>query len=260
MRSMNAYEKIVRDLLESDDPKVVAAVKRMLPHVELVYGGIRFSVAPSLNYTEYSLWKIGRPPEHKAINYLQKLFAGRNVVVVDVGANVGLFSLPLVPSAANTSQFVLLEPNPDVFFRLKENVSNNHLPNVKLVRCAVSDVVGSATLYLDPRGNEGAARLGRVFDQKSSSIKVATRTMTDIIDEFGLGHIDLIKVDVEGFEDRVLASYLRGGSGRNVDRIYVEVAHNELWVTDLFGLLHSSGFKQEATFGENILFKRNLVR
>lgn len=128
---------------------------------------------------------------------------------VDVGAHAGIHTLRMA-RLASRGLVVACEPNPAVFERLRGNVELNRLTNVRLHRVALLDTSGETALYVpDPRSasNEGAASLSSRGADGAEVLPVSVRTTTldELMDaEPGPG-VDVIKIDVEGFEAAVLA-------------------------------------------------------
>jgi len=118
-------------------------------------------------------------------------------VFVDVGANVGYFTLLASTLGARV---IAYEPTPSVFARLKENVALNNLEDVQLVNSAVMDKPGVLSLHIsadDPEANS-------LFGNESQSVQVPAVTLDDDLNARGIDHVDLLKIDAEGAESFVL--------------------------------------------------------
>lgn len=135
--------------------------------------------------------------------------------VLDVGANIGIFSLEAGRSVGNHGMVVAIEPEPTNLELLKRNITENSCTNVSIIQAAVSDSTGSANLVLDP-SNSGTHVLERHEDaplhpnsevplalNTHHQIEVQTITASEAASVLG-GHIRLMKVDVEGFEPAVI--------------------------------------------------------
>lgn len=224
-----------------------------LPLTRMHYGDLDLLVAPSHNYTEFILWRRGRPPEHRATQHLRGLFQGQSATVVDVGANAGIFSLPIAKATEDDAIFVLIEPNPEMTARLRANVALNTLLNVRIEEVAVGDEVGEARLHFSPNGNPGEARLGVSFADDAGGIDVPVTTLPEIARQHGISEIDLLKVDVEGLEDRVILPVL-SAPDLTARRIYFEDSHSEHWGENVVEALRQAGYAEEARFGDNALY------
>jgi len=130
---------------------------------------------------------------------------------IDVGANIGAFTLIMARQVGETGRVLAIEPYPFVAERLVENLSLNRMLNVQVVMCALADRSKTATLYVpDPKWpNQGVASLSPVRgSQLVSQIEVQCFTLDDLLEKLDwTERLDLMKIDVEGHE----MSVLRGG-------------------------------------------------
>lgn len=237
-----------------DKPWIRKQIQSLLPPTRIAWAGCKFVVHPSDNFTEFRMWELGRPPEFAATEALAERLRGKSSTIVDVGANAGAFSLPIL-KAGRAAQAVFVEPNPVMRARLQRNIVLNRMRNAHVVDCAIGAEAGVAELQFPKNGNLGQARVGVAYEAGDVGIEVAVRPLADVVAEAGLHAIDLLKVDVEGLEDRVICPYL-AGDGPKPQMIYVEIAHDGVWEMPLLDDLAAAGYTQTETFGENALFER----
>lgn len=120
-------------------------------------------------------------------------------VVVDVGANIGAFTIPL---ARRAKTVIAIEPSPQVLPFLKENVKLNHLANVTVVECAASAHGDSSVdFYVPPQDHFGMGSSAPQFNVRP--ITVPARQLDEILADHGVSKVDVVKVDVEGYEAHV---------------------------------------------------------
>ena len=122
-----------------------------------------------------------------------------NAVIVDIGANIGVFSIYAVYGKNN--KIFAYEPAPENFKLLQENISLNKLDGkVKLFNLGVGARSGSRPLYLSasPLHSFYAAA------ENQRAIEVNCITLGDIFTQNGLDRIDLLKLDCEGAEFEIL--------------------------------------------------------
>jgi FkbM family methyltransferase len=129
--------------------------------------------------------------------YLMKLLE-RGMVVVDIGANVGYYTLLAAEKVGGHGKVFAFEPEPSRYALLEKNVRVNGLKNVILVQKAVSNKPGAARLYLDPRHNKADHRLFDSSDGRES-VAVETTSLDDFFKDKGL-LIHVIKMDIQGAE------------------------------------------------------------
>jgi len=161
-------------------------------------------------YISESLLINGKWDEPTA-NWLLSQYYNCNPIFIDLGANIGFFSVLAGSSSVKFKAILALEPDSNNFMLLKENLTLNGLDNVKAYQLAISDHDGHADLFLSPT-NQGDHRLsGDNTQLNGKSVKVNTVTLTNFLE----AHLDseqlesplLIKIDVQGSE----AAVLRGG-------------------------------------------------
>jgi FkbM family methyltransferase len=128
-------------------------------------------------------------------------------VFVDVGANLGLFTVLAARRVGPGGRVLAFEPSPRAFRRLQENVALNGFTNVACHRVALSDRGGQATLTVSADGHEAWSSLARPAKGAAFAAEtVPTAAWDDFTREHGLlGRVALMKIDVEGWESRVLA-------------------------------------------------------
>ncbi len=132
--------------------------------------------------------------------------------VFDVGANVGQFAT-LIHDHCDTSRINLhcFEPGSEAFSQLSSKY--REIPNVRLNNVAFGAEQGTATLYSDVPASGLSSLTKRDlshFDRSMDlSQQVDVRTIDDYCDEHDIPHIHLLKIDVEGHEQDVLAGASR---------------------------------------------------
>ncbi len=127
-------------------------------------------------------------------------------VVVDIGANIGYYTLVFARAVGPAGHVVAFEPDPDNFRLLAHNLRSNGYRNVTLVPSAVSDRAGSASLFLSAE-NKGDHRLYDSHDGRQSRT-VSTVTVDEVLARCD-GPIDLVKMDIQGAEAKALEGMRR---------------------------------------------------
>lgn len=128
---------------------------------------------------------------------------------VDVGANVGGYSLFVAALAGSHARILAIEPQAEIFERLVFNVRQNPFGTIKGLECAIADQDGPITLFVDPANRgETSMRYVNVHSQRLA-VKVPAKALRTVLDEEGLDRLDALKIDVEGAEDLILESFFR---------------------------------------------------
>jgi FkbM family methyltransferase len=139
-----------------------------------------------------------------------KAFLRRGDTFVDVGANIGLFAVMAGRYVGPEGRVLAFEPGSRAFARLQANVALNRLPSVECYRTALSD--GNATLPM--KVSLGAFDAWNSFGGPTAGSEFVVETVPCVAwDAFAranglVGRVTMIKIDVEGWETRVL----RGGT------------------------------------------------
>jgi FkbM family methyltransferase len=149
-------------------------------------------------------------------------------IFVDVGANIGYFTLLAAKCVGVTGKVVAIEPMPEIFQHLSEHVAANSLQNVKLVNEAAvgPGAAGTVTLYWGGNANIGStSMLSR--GEPSRSATAAARPLASILTDDECRRARVIKIDVEGVEaEAVRGLGLESGRFRDDLELVVEVSHD----------------------------------
>jgi FkbM family methyltransferase len=150
-----------------------------------------------------------------------KSISKNSAIMVDVGANMGYFSLLFLANSKN-SILIAYEPSPNVFLLLKNNITINGFQNVALLNnYAVSNK--SETLLFD-NNNPNQSGWGHI----SVNFGIPVQAVS-LDDEFYESNnvIDILKIDVEGFEFNVLNGAYKLLSMHRIKNIFFEI-NNEM--------------------------------
>jgi FkbM family methyltransferase len=126
-------------------------------------------------------------------------------VCVDVGANLGYFSILMSQLVGKRGRIIAFEPMPDTVQTLRENIDVNRLENVIVIEAAASDKSGSVQLLSG--ASERAAKTASMVGYRLEGPARTTLARSLCIDDYFAGSTpfpDLIKIDVEGAELVVL--------------------------------------------------------
>ena len=121
------------------------------------------------------------------------------MVVLDIGANVGYYSLFAARLAGEKGRIFSFEPAPDNFALLVRNIEVNGFKNIVPLQQAVSNKTGKGTLFLSKETD--LHHLGT--PDENGTISVVTVTVDEFVKKTGC-RVDMIKIDVEGWEMAVL--------------------------------------------------------
>lgn len=162
-------------------------------------------------------------------------------VFVDVGANVGTFALVLARQVGTTGKVVAIEPHPLTFARLSFNHAASKAAQVRLVQAAAGDSDGELMIE-SGGGNLGATHVV-TGTAGTDAIKVPSLRLTRILEEAGVTEVDSLKIDVEGFEDRVLIGFFRDAPPSLWPRaVVIEHLSQDEWRQDCIADMIARGY------------------
>jgi len=124
--------------------------------------------------------------------------------VFDVGANIGLYTLMAAARLHGRGEVHSFEPNPTVFRWLLRNTHRNGFTNAHLISVAACDFDGEANFYLPQNGAWTNGSMIEGFTEQLQTLSIEARRLDTYCSKAGVRRIDLIKIDAEGAELRVL--------------------------------------------------------
>lgn len=133
--------------------------------------------------------------------YVKKIFVvKKDDIIIDVGAHIGTYTIPLALQIGNNGKVIALEPNDKNADILEKNISINKLSNVILVRKAAAKQAGMLNLRLtsDPM----LSMISTDTDIDATSVK--TTDLDSLVDDLSVRRVDWLKIDAEGFELEIL--------------------------------------------------------
>jgi FkbM family methyltransferase len=190
------------------------------------------------------------------LNFLLGSVQGRPSTFIDIGANSGLYSMFLAFHMYPGSKVIAVEPNPEMCERIASNTSLLRERgfaqgvSIDIQPLALGDASGE--LYLNLGHGLGPALLQ---NQKSErSVRVSVETLLQLCEDKGVEQIDAMKIDVEGYEDRVLLPFLSGAERRLLPRALVlETAHRDAWGQDVVAPFLAAGYRMTGQTRSNLL-------
>lgn len=169
--------------------------------------------------------------------------------VVDVGAHVGYYTLLAARCVGPTGRVYAFEPEPGNYGLLQANVALNAYAHVEAFPDAVADAIGESAMFLSglDSGRHSFYRNGVTSGRR---VPVRIVTLDAVLERLGHPAIDLVKIDVEGGEPRVLQG-MGALLARGLPRLLIELAPCELAAAGatpqaLMDRLRALGFRIQA--------------
>jgi len=123
-------------------------------------------------------------------------FVFDDLVVVDIGANIGTFSLWIYDRA---KEIYAIEPVKEVLDCLNETIKDNNLTKIKTYQLAIGDKT-----YLGTMREEGDSHGGGWSIDPQGGYPVEIMSLGRFFEKEGIEHADIVKIDVEGAEESIL--------------------------------------------------------
>lgn len=141
--------------------------------------------------------------EKEETNYVSSVLK-KGDIFIDIGANVGLFSLIASKAVGSTGKVISFEPSPSTFKRLDQNIQLNNLSTIDHRNIGLSDKTDELVFFVSKTGYDAWNSFARREDILEDSILVPVSTIDLELKEVDKSKIKLIKIDVEGWEKFVL--------------------------------------------------------
>lgn len=128
-----------------------------------------------------------------------------SMVIADIGANMGYYSLIAAKLVGGRGKVYAFEPDPTNYDLLVANIHANNFTNIIPIQRVVSNKAETVKLFLD-RGNSGAHTLceSNIQTDRSGFVEVEAITLDAYFNGEGNSRVDFIKMDVQGAEGRVI--------------------------------------------------------
>ena len=174
---------------------------------------------------------------------------------VDVGANVGTYALPLARHVGANGRVIAIEPHPVTHARLAFNRSSSGLTQVTLVAAAAGHFDGELMIETDG-DNLGASHIV-TGNAASNAIRVPSLRLQRILGDAGVDHVDALKIDVEGYEDRVLTGFFKDAPPSLWPRaVVIEHLSQSEWLDDCIADMRARGYAEAGKTRSNALLVR----
>lgn len=214
-----------------------------------------FGDIPRILFMEQHLVDVEKSFEYDTLelfrNYLKP-----DSVVIDIGANIGLFSLLASNYIKDGGKVYAIEPSSSTYSNLVKNISLNNAKNVYPFKIALSNIVGEAKLGIPSNAMEQqfSDSFNRIVDESLSKVAsesievIECNTLDNFVKENQIQKIDVIKIDVEGAELLCFQGGEKILSSKNKPIIIFECFENHCKdfghrVFDVLLCLHNYGYE-----------------
>ncbi len=179
-------------------------------------------------------------------------------VFLDIGGNAGVFSL-YVASRMRSGRILIAEPQPRMVQRLETNLALNpelgERLDVSVLKCAIGGTTpGTLTLSIPESAGQASARPV----DGAPTLDVPVIPMKTTLEQAGIDRLDLLKLDVEGYEDNVIFPFFETAPEALWPRaIVMECCHARRWERNCDTLLNACGYRVVRKDRTNMMLLRD---
>ena len=180
------------------------------------------------------------------ISFLKKTLKKDNVFI-DIGANIGAYSLIASKLVEKTGMVIAFEPVNTINKMLIENIMMNDLTNITVEKKAVYDQNTNLELFISNEQNMGMSSILNHSHESGEKQKIEAITLDNYVQLKKLAKIDLVKIDIEGAEIHALKG-MKQSLVKFKPTLIIEISD---------GILENSSVKSNAIY--DFLFDLNYV-
>lgn len=212
------------------------------------------------NYSEkkyvFTPWRYDCAEREALVNALP-----HDGVFIDIGANVGLYTLTAAGALGDNGRILAFEPNPPTLQRLNVNLeaanrTGKEWPEINVLNVGIADENSERLLQID-EDNLGACSIAK-SGQSGAEEKIQCRLLLEVLQEHKIAGIDALKIDIEGAEDIALVPFIKQADDSLLPKLILIENSQDKWSEDLFGLLSEKGYERIIKTRLNSVLKRNL--
>lgn len=199
LRTLTHKTILQRGVFRPTMTRLIMALGRPL---DITFRGCCYRIGGSSNLIEYGL--LTRPSyNHVEIDFLSDAVKGGGVML-DIGSNVGLYSLPIARAAGPDGRVIAIDANHDMVRHIGFNATASGIDTVSVVHCAVGDSEGRVDLEI----LKDDVAIVNVVESATGSIDM--RPLLRILADENVARVSAIKIDIEGHEDKALVPFFQG--------------------------------------------------
>lgn len=169
--------------------------------IDVTFRDCKFRIEGRNNLIEYGI--LTRPTYNgQEIDFLSEVVKNGGVAV-DIGCNIGIYSVSLGKAAGPNGRVVGIDANQEMIRHLEYNAKASDLDNVTGINMAVGKSTGRVDLSI----RKDDVAIVRVIENDDGAVQMLP--LLQIVQDAGLTRIDALKIDIEGHEDLALVPFLQ---------------------------------------------------
>ena len=218
--------------------------------VDIRYYGLNFRLKPLDNTIDSKMLFSSKRREERELKIISHHLADGGVFV-DIGANIGYYALNAALLGAK--KVIAIEPNPKILARLNDNIALNNLSsNIAVHDVAVGDKKGVAKLTIADSDFGSSSIVDHSVGARHISVPILP--LFEILKTEAVEVVSIIKIDIEGMEDRALFPYFEAIKPENYPKLIVmEDGINSHWERDILSWLLANGYNSTKRTRGNVM-------
>ena len=195
------------------------------------YEGKLFKLYPLDNSIDGKIILNSKKLEKKELFYLKNLKKSSPSIFFDIGANSGFYSI--MTSNFGFTKIYSFEPLNKMINRLKDNIKLNNLENlIEIIKFPIGESNRFANIYKSDNNLGGTSLL--CSNQRIKESKLEMITLLSFVNQRNINQIDAIKIDIEGYEDRVLDNFFNNSPKTLYPQlIIIEHTSSNEWLSNI---------------------------
>tara|TARA_B100000767_G_scaffold10818_1_gene10541 strand:+ start:495 stop:2288 length:1794 start_codon:yes stop_codon:yes gene_type:complete len=218
--------------------------------IDIKYHDIKFRLYPHNNAIESKMIVSARFREAKELEVISK-YLKNGGIFLDIGANIGYYSL--MAAKLGATKVIGIEPNPAVLNRFKENIRfNGYEKQIKTFQIAIGEKIESRDLYLSLVDLGSSSILGK--KNSVNKIRIKILPLDVLIRREAITRIEVLKIDIEGFEDKALFPYFKTLDKKHYPKlILMEDSSQNNWDNNILEWLLANGYNLISRTRSNVI-------
>lgn len=229
--------------------KILTKINKKSP-IDIIYHGVKFRLYPHNNTIESKMFVSSRLREGKELDVISD-YIKNGGTFLDIGSNIGYYSL--MAAKLGATKIIGVEPNPIVLDRFKANIKFNKFEKlIKTFQIGIGEKLSTLELRLS-QSDMGSSS---IVNTKliSDNIKIKVIPLEKLLKKEDITKVDVLKIDIEGFEDRALFPYFKNLNKKFYPRLVImEDSSQTDWEENILEWLLANGYRVLARTRGNVL-------
>lgn len=219
--------------------------------VDIEYHGVKLRLQPKHSTIESKILLTSKLREKKELAAIKSMLTDGGVFL-DVGANIGYYSI--MAAHLGASKVIAIEPNPTAYNRLLVNVGLNAFKQkIILYPFGIGQEVSELVLTVCDRDLGSSSMCNDNVSGERKVIQIVP--LMDILKKEKIARVDVLKIDVEGMEDRALFPYFKEIEKQAYPKMIIIEDNKSLWREDILSWLLKNGYEVALETRSNLVLK-----